>query len=121
MHHHAGRLCGDFAPSARRDVQMAWAGWVLGWAKRGWPSRIGRGLGDPLAGCLDLLAHERSRPPAPERCSFGPDRAQYYSSFFNFQNPLILSIFQKSVPTSKIRRNLYTIYKNAKQTLSESS
>jgi hypothetical protein len=64
----------------------AMAGWVLGGAKRCWPGRVGRGLGNPLAGRLGLLAHEHGRPPAPGCCSFGPDRAQYYSSFSIFKS-----------------------------------
>jgi hypothetical protein len=80
----------------------------------GWLGHIDRGLGHPLAGRLGLFAHERGRPPTPGRCSFGPDRAMYYSSFFNFRIPLTLSIFQELVPISKIHRNLYKTQKKTR-------
>jgi hypothetical protein len=91
-----------------QSARQAWRA-ILGWA-----GHIGRGLGHPPAGRLGLLAHERGRPPALERCGFRPDRANYCSSFFKFWNPLILSIFWELVPNSKNCRNLHTIQINIK-------
>jgi hypothetical protein len=102
---------------------------------RGWPGRGDRPgcvpgarclawAGQATVGCWLGQPRRPMRPIQPGRCSglqgrghcgFGLDRACYCSSFFfNFQNPVILSIFRKLVPNSKIRRNLHTIQKIAK-------
>jgi hypothetical protein len=97
--HYVGRACGDC--TSRHPDGTGWLRPAGSWAG---PTE----LAEPH---WSWARRPPSRPPARGHCSFRSDRAQYYSLFFNFQNPLILSIFQKLVPTSKIHRNLYKIQK----------